>query len=82
MSSRRRGPKSKDSETSAGIVPVYEGPVVLDALLERAGSPQDFAAVTEVFRRAQEAGEPRSEVIPGLFPDEPRFESPDAARRL
>jgi hypothetical protein len=55
---------------------------VLDALLQRAGSPQDAAAVTEVFRRAQDAGELRSAVIPGLFPDEPRFESPDAARRL
>ncbi len=35
-----------------------------------------------MFRRAHDAGEPRSAVIPGLFPTEPRFDSPDAARRL
>jgi hypothetical protein len=55
---------------------------VLSALLGRAGSPHDAAAVADAFRRAQGSGEPRSAVIPGLFPDEPRFESPDAARRL
>jgi hypothetical protein len=55
---------------------------VLDALLQRAGSPHDAAAVTDVFRRAQAAGEPRAAVIPGLFPEEPHFESPEAARRL
>jgi hypothetical protein len=61
---------------------VYEGPEVLSALLSRAGSPHDAVAVTEVFRRAQAAGEARAAVIPGLFSDEPRFESPEAARRL
>jgi hypothetical protein len=65
-----------------GIAPVYEGPEVLTGLLSRAGSPHDAAAVAAVFRRAQEAGEARGAVIPGLFPEEPRFESPDAARRL
>jgi hypothetical protein len=61
---------------------VYEGPEVLSALLARAGSSHDAAAVSEVFRRAQEAGEPRSAVIPALFAAEPHFESPEAARRL
>jgi hypothetical protein len=55
---------------------------VLTALLARAGSPHDVAAVVETFARAQAAGEPRSAVIPGLFPQEPHFDSPDAARRL
>jgi hypothetical protein len=55
---------------------------VLTALLARAGSPHDAEAVAEAFARAQASGEPRSAVIPGLFPEEPRFESPDAARRL
>jgi hypothetical protein len=82
VSSQRRGPKGRGSEAPAGIAPVYEGPEVLAALLARAGSPHDTAAVADVFRRAQEAGEPRSAVIPGLFPSEPHFESPDAARRL
>lgn len=35
-----------------------------------------------MFKRALEANEPRASVIPALFPDEPRFETPDAARRL
>jgi hypothetical protein len=61
---------------------VYEGPEVLSALLARAGSPHDAAAVAETFARAQQAGEPRSAVIPGLFPQEPHFASPEEARRL
>jgi hypothetical protein len=76
----RRGPRKDDAPR--GIAPVYEGPEVLEALLARAGSPHDAAAVADVFARALAAGEPRSAVIPGLFTDEPRFESPDAARRL
>jgi hypothetical protein len=82
VTSRRRGPKGRGSEAPAGIAPVYEGPEVLDALLARAGSPHDAAAVTDVFRRAQAAGEPRAAVIPGLFPDEPHFATPEDARRL
>lgn len=65
-----------------GMVPIYEGPEVLTALLRKAGSPNDVESVAAAFARAQEAGEPRSAVIPGLFPEEPRFDSPDAARRL
>ncbi len=78
MSRRRSGGKG----TPGGLGAVYEGPEVLGALLARAGSPHDAEAVAAVFTRAQKAGEARSEVIPGLFPDEPRFDSPDAARRL
>jgi hypothetical protein len=55
---------------------------VLTALLTKAGSPHDAAAVADAFGHAQAKGEPRSSVIPALFPEEPRFESPDAARRL
>ncbi len=69
-------------EAVPGIVPVYEGPQILTELLRRAGSPHDADAVAETFARAQRAGEPRSSVIPGLFPEEPRFETPDDARRL
>lgn len=76
--SRRRGGQSP----SGGVAPVYEGPEVLTALLERAGSPHDTEEVAAAFTRAQAAGEPRSAVIPGLFPEEPRFDSPDDARRL
>lgn len=76
------GGKKRGRPAPTGVAPVYEGPEVLSALLARAGSPHDAAAVAETFGRAQAAGEPRSSVIPTLFPQEPRFESPDAARRL
>jgi len=77
--SRRRG---TGREAPTGIAPVYEGPEVLSKLLERAGSPHDAEEVAAAFARAHKSGEPRSAVIPGLFPDEPHFDSPDAARRL
>jgi len=77
--SRRRG---RERRAPAGLAPVYEGPEVLTALLDRAGSPHDAEEVAAVFRRAREAGEQRAAVIPGLFPEEPRFGSPDEARRL
>jgi hypothetical protein len=61
---------------------VYEGPEVLAELLRKAGSPSGADDVISAFRRAQAAGEPRSAVIPTLFPDEPRFATPEEARRL
>ncbi len=76
---RRRG---TSNDLVPGVVPVYEGPEVLTALLRDAGSPHDAEVVAETFARAQRAGEPRSVVIPGLFPEEPRFDSPEDARRL
>ncbi len=76
--SRRRGPGPE----GMGVPAVYEGPEVLTALLRKAGSPHAAEEVAERFQKAQAAGEARSSVIPGLFPDEPRFESPDDARRL
>lgn len=78
--SRRRGP----SRTGAaeGLPTIYEGPEALDALLLRAGSPHAASEVAAIFGRAIEAGEPRGSIIPTLFPDEPRFASPEEARRL
>jgi hypothetical protein len=61
---------------------VYEGPEVLSALLAKAGSAHGADEVAGIFSRAQKAGEPRSAVIPALFAEEPRFASPDEARRL
>lgn len=69
-------------QAPGSITPVYEGPEVLTALLGRAGSPHDAEEVAAAFSRALAAGEARSAVIPGLFPQEPHFESPDDARRL
>jgi hypothetical protein len=79
---RRRGPGGKGSGSTGGVAHVYEGPEVLRELLRRAGSPHGVEEVAAVFRRAHEAGEPRSAVIPTLFTAEPRFDSPEAARRL
>lgn len=75
--SRKRGPGG-----DPGVPAVYEGPEVLAALLAKAGSPLGVDEVTDRFRRAQAAGEARSAIIPGLFPQEPRFATPDDARRL
>jgi hypothetical protein len=74
--SRRRGGEG------AGVASIYEGPEVLTALLRKAGSPHAADYVADRFRRAQAAGEARSAVIPALFPEEPRFQTPDEARRL
>ncbi len=84
MSRRRSGAGGKrdGGPPSPVIAHVYEGPEVLSSLLARAGSPHDAAAVADTFARAQAAGEPRASVVPALFPDEPKFDSPEAARRL
>jgi hypothetical protein len=74
---RRRG-----GGDEAGIPSRYEGPELLTALLARAGSPHDALEVEQHFAAAVAAGEPRSDVIPSLFPEEPRFASPEDARRL
>src|SRR5512141_2456226 len=82
MAMPRRPKRPDDDATDAGIPRVYEGPAVLSELLARAGSPYPADEVAKRFRRAQAEGAERSEAIPSLFPSEPRFESPDAARRL
>jgi hypothetical protein len=75
---RRDREKRRAEPFAAG----YEGPEVLSALLARAGSPHDAEGTADRFRVAHAAGEPRNDVIPGLFPEEPRFEAPEDARRL
>jgi pyruvate/2-oxoglutarate dehydrogenase complex dihydrolipoamide acyltransferase (E2) component len=65
-----------------GVVPVYEGPEVLAALLVRAGSPLSVDEVAARFAAAVASGEARSAVIPSLFEEEPRFATPEEARRL
>ena len=77
--SRRRG---TGPDPAVGIAAVYEGAEVLTSLLRQAGSPHDVDQVVEAFQRAQAAGEARADAIPGLFPEEPHFASPDDARRL
>jgi hypothetical protein len=60
----------------------FEGRAILDPLLERSGALADTEDVVEAFRRAVSEGLPAPVVIQALWEDEPRFESPEAARRL
>jgi hypothetical protein len=76
----RRSGKGRDAVPN--VAHVYEGPDVLNALLARAGSRETSEGVAALFSRALNGGEQRSEVIPRLFTGEPRFDSPDEARRL
>jgi hypothetical protein len=78
--SRRRG--GGGAGGGSNLPAIYEGPEVLTALLAQAGSPVGTEEVARRFADAQRAGEPRGPVIASLFPEEPRFASPDGARRL
>jgi hypothetical protein len=79
--SRRRGPRGRTG-AAAGLPPIYEGPEALTALLARAGAALTAEEVAARFAAAQQAGEPRAGVVPALFEQEPRFGSPEEARRL
>jgi hypothetical protein len=81
----RRPPRARGrarTGAAAGLPPIYEGPEALTALLARAGAPLTAEEVAARFTAAQAAGEPRASVIPALFEAEPRFASPEDARRL
>lgn len=60
----------------------FEGVQVLDGLLQLAGTSHDSLTVLAHMRQAHTEGRSSQEVIPGLFEQEPRFESPELARRL
>ena len=60
----------------------FEGAQVLAALLEVGGSPYGPEDVLAQFRQARTRGLAAGDVIPTLFPEEPRFRDPSQARRL
>lgn len=60
----------------------FEGAAVLADLLEEGGSPYGPEEVLGQFRQARKSGLAPSDVIPTLFPEEPRFRDPGQARRL
>jgi hypothetical protein len=60
----------------------FEGTEVLDGLLELAGSPHASAEVLARMQQAHAEGGSAGEFIPTLFEGEPRFGSPELARRL
>lgn len=78
----RKARRGREGSEGTGIGPAYEGPELLTALLQRAGSPHAAEEVARRFAAAQAAGEERAAAIPALFPVEPRFAGPDEARRL
>jgi hypothetical protein len=60
----------------------FEGRAALDPLLLRSGTVADTEDVVEAFTQAARDGVPAPVVIQALWEDEPRFESPEEARRL
>jgi len=71
------------SDGEGGELPrVYEGAEALEALLAIAGSELDAATIKDIFKEAQAEGDQPSDVFPALFAQEPRFPSPEIARRL
>lgn len=73
---------SRSKDRGADFQRHFEGPQTLDGLLDLAGSALNSAQVLARMQAARAEGTPYSEVIPTLFEDEPRFPSPDIARRL
>lgn len=73
---------SRSKDRGADFQREFEGVQTLDGLLDLSGSSMNTAQVFEVMRAAHAEGRSHSDVIPSLFEDEPRFPSPDIARRL
>jgi hypothetical protein len=59
----------------------YEGPQVLDALLRESGCELTDEDVRAEFEAALEEGTPANEIVELLWEAEPRFASPEQARR-
>ncbi len=73
---------SRSRSKRMDFVHEFEGPQVLDGLLDLAGTSHDTLTVLTHMRQALAEGRASQEVISSLFEREPRFESPDLARRL
>ncbi len=65
-----------------GLEREFEGPAILQALLQTAGSTVAIETVAAMMQTAQDEGRSSSEVIPELFDGEPRFPSSEVARAL
>ncbi len=70
-----------DRKTQKRLERKYEGPQVLDALLRESGCELTDADVRAEFEAALEEGTAASEIIELLWEAEPRFPSPEQARR-
>lgn len=79
----KRGGRDKGRGAEVSSLPrIYEGVDTLDRLLERAGAEVDGSGAISRFAAALAEQKVASEVIPKLFPAEPRFGGPEAAMRL
>jgi hypothetical protein len=76
------GRRERRSRDEAAFLHRFESPEVLAELLGIAGSPLGPEEVVSRFRTGRAEGAEAGEVIPTLFPEPPRFPSPDVARRL
>lgn len=73
---------SKRRKDDAGLDRVFEGPDVLEELLELAGSTLDSGRVAARIQEALDEGRSPGEVFPTFFEGPPRFPDPSAARQL
>lgn len=73
---------SRSRDRGADFQRQFEGPLTLDGLLDLSGSSLDTAGVLARMQAAQAEGTAYSDVIPTFFEEEPRFPSPEIARRL
>jgi hypothetical protein len=76
------GRGDRRSRDESAFLRRFESPEVLVELLGIAGSPLGPEEVLRRFRNGRAEGAEAGEVIPTLFPEPPRFPSPDVARRL
>ena len=76
------GRRERRGRDEPAFVHRFESPEILEELLGIAGSKLRTGEVLQLFRRGRAQGAEASEVIPGLFPEPPRFPNPDLARRL
>ena len=87
MARGTQGPKGGEKRqrgvaAAPSLARIYEGPELLAKLLQKAGASVDVRGLIERFREAIAADQLPPEVIPALFPKEPRFGGPEDAMRF
>ena len=84
MARGTQGPKGGEKRVAAtpSLARIYEGPEMVEKLLQKAGASVDMKGLVARFREAIAQDKVPPEVIPGLFAKEPRFSGPDDAMRF
>lgn len=78
----KRDRKKGGTRKAPRLERIYEGIEILDALLVEAGAEVDGSQAIARLATAVAERRPASEVIPALFPSEPRFAGSEYAMRL